>query len=163
MLCGFSAQKAGWRGSLLLKTNHQQRGIGLLEVLIALLLLSIGVLGAAHGQLRALQYTSSAAHATQASFLAYDMLERMRANASNLPDYAITVNAGCSDAPAAADILATDRQDFIRTVSCLLPGGYGAISIAGGHATVTIGWSEERIAAGSHTEFVVGSRISGEL
>lgn len=157
------AQAAGWRRSQLIICTHRQRGIGLLEVLIALLLLSVGVLGATLLQLTALGYTTSAAHTTQASFIAYDMLDRMRANTADLPGYAVSVAPGCNNSLTAPDILATDRQDFVRAVSCLLPRGYGEITINDNHATVTIGWSEARIVAGSSTEFSVSSRMVGEL
>ncbi len=163
MACTLFAQKTEQYRSQLIIGQRQQRGVGLLEVLIALVLLTIGALGAVRLQLKALQYTTSAEHTTQASFLAYDMLERMRANAAHLSDYAISVNSGCSDSPATVNILATDRQDFIRAVSCLLPGGYGEIRISGNYAAVTIGWSEARLVADGNTEFVVGSRILGEL
>lgn len=142
----------------MLSTKYQV-GIGLLEVLVALLVLSIGVLGAVTLQLKALRYTASAAYTTQASFLAYDMLDRMRANSTALSNYAIRVNPGCNDSAAASGILETDLQDFVGAVSCLLPEGYGSIAINDNHATVTIGWSEARIVTGDDSELVVGSTI----
>lgn len=154
MLCTFFTQT--------ISSIKRQQGIGLLEVLVALLVLSIGVLGAVMLQLSALRYTASAAYTTQASFLAYDMLDRMRANSTDLTRYALKVSSGCHDSPAAPDILTTDRQDFIRAVSCLLPDGYGNVAINDNYATVTIGWSEARIASGEHAEFVVGSKILGQ-
>ncbi|EZQ16028.1 type IV pilus modification protein PilV [Pseudomonas sp. G11-1] len=141
-----------------------QRGVSLLEVLVAVLVLAIGVLGAVSLQINALRYNASAAYNTQASFLAYDMLDRMRANADNLSSYTININSACADSSPGASILATDRQDFAHAVSCLLPGGYGSVAVNGNLATVTIGWSEERIvAAAGNTEFVISSMIRGDL
>ncbi|HIZ51575.1 MAG TPA: type IV pilus modification protein PilV [Candidatus Pseudomonas excrementavium] len=141
-----------------------QRGVSLLEVLVAVLVLAIGVLGAVSLQVNALRYNASAAHNTQASFLAYDMLDRMRANTANLSSYAINVNTACAASSPGASILATDRQDFAHAVSCLLPGGYGSVGINGNRATITIGWSEDRIVAASgNTEFVISSMIRGDL
>jgi len=141
-----------------------QRGASLLEVLIAVLVLAVGVLGAVSLQVNALRYNASAAHNTQASFLAYDILDRMRANADNLASYAINITSTCSAGNAGSSILAVDRQDFAHAVSCLLPGGYGSVVINGNRATVTVGWSEERIvAAGGNTEFTVSSMIRGDL
>lgn len=63
--------------------NHKHinsRGFTLIEVLIALLVLSIGLLGLASMQLSSIQYSNNAKQRTQATFLAYDILDRMRAN-----------------------------------------------------------------------------------
>ncbi|SDR70973.1 type IV pilus assembly protein PilV [Halopseudomonas litoralis] len=146
------------------RATFRQHGVSLLEVLVAVLVLVVGVLGAVSLQTNALRYNASAAHNTQASFLAYDMLDRMRANTDNLASYAISVSAGCTAAASGSSILATDRQDFAHAVSCLLPDGYGSVAINGNRATVTIGWSEDRIVASAgNTEFVVSSMIRGDL
>lgn len=63
---------------------HAQDGMTLIEVLVALLILSVGLLGAAAVQLNALKYTDSSLMTTQASFIAYDMLDRIRASAGVL-------------------------------------------------------------------------------
>ena len=63
---------------------RRQLGVSLLEVLIAVLVLAVGVLGAAQLQLAALRYNAGAAHATQASFIAYDMLDRLRISARRI-------------------------------------------------------------------------------
>lgn len=140
-----------------------QRGATLLEVLIALLLVAIGVLGAVLLQTSALRYSVSAADHTQATFIAYDMLDRMRANSANLSSYALTVTPGCVAVSAASSIIATDIADFSHAVGCLLPGGHGAVTISGQQASVALGWSQERIVAGGGTaSLVVSSLIGGD-
>lgn len=57
-----------------------QRGVGLIEILVAVLVLSIGVLGYAGLQLRALNSTSESHFQTQAAALAQDAVERIAAN-----------------------------------------------------------------------------------
>ncbi|QJD60324.1 type IV pilus modification protein PilV [Pseudomonas sp. gcc21] len=138
-----------------------QRGVSLLEVLIAVLVLAIGVLGAASLQLNAVRYSASAAHTTHASFIAYDLLDRMRANADELAAYAGSVSGACEqDAAAPATIIALDRADFARAVTCQLPSGEASIRVAADTATITISWSEARIVAGqADTEFVVSSIV----
>ena len=73
---------------------HAQDGMTLIEVLVALLILSVGLLGAAAVQLNALKYTDSSLMTTQASFIAYDMLDRIRASAGVLDQdlYDFTAN-----------------------------------------------------------------------
>lgn len=137
-----------------------QYGVSLLEVLIAVLVLAIGVLGAAALQLNALRYNASAVHTTQASFIAYDMLDRMRANADNLASYATTVDSCPTTSTTPGNIGAADLADFASAVGCQLPSGAGAIVINDNRATITISWSEARILADEpDTEFVVSSLI----
>ncbi|AQZ93527.1 type IV pilus modification protein PilV [Halopseudomonas phragmitis] len=138
-----------------------QRGSSLLEVLIAVLVLAIGVLGAASLQLNALRFNASAAHSTLASFIAYDILDRMRANYQQLDQYVTQISGDCQRVPAfAQDILARDLADLHEAVSCLLPGGTATVERQGARVIVTIAWSETRIVAGqTDTRFVVSSEI----
>ncbi|MGA9223012.1 MAG: type IV pilus modification protein PilV, partial [Pseudomonas graminis] len=62
------------------RIDARQQGTTLIEVLVALLVLAIGLLGAAALQLNALKYTDSSRLSSQASFIAYDMMDRIRAN-----------------------------------------------------------------------------------
>lgn len=72
------------------------RGFTLIEVLVALLVLSIGLLGLAALQNTALQFNTDSYQRTQATLLAYDILDRMRTNPS-------AVSAGNYDVPASSD------------------------------------------------------------
>jgi type IV pilus assembly protein PilV len=72
-----------------------QRGVGLIEVLITLVVLAIGLLGIAALQLLSKRTNFEAAERTIATQLAYDILERMRANPTALQTY-----AGTSDSAA---------------------------------------------------------------
>ena len=68
-----------------------QEGMTLIEVLVALLILTVGILGAAAVQLNSLKYTDSSRMTSQASFIAYDMMDRIRANSG--ADGALTSRA----------------------------------------------------------------------
>jgi len=59
--------------------KSRQVGMTLIEVLIALLILFISLLGSAGMQLNALKYTTSALTSTQASFIAYSTRDQGRA------------------------------------------------------------------------------------
>lgn len=61
-------------------TAHAQRGMTLIEALITLLVVSIGLLGVAALQVVGLQEGASAFRHSQATWLAYDMADRIRAN-----------------------------------------------------------------------------------
>lgn len=78
-----------------------QQGVGLLEVLVALVLLGIAVLGFAALQLRAINASLEASNNVQAVSLARDLAERMRVNRDGLATYrngytATTANNECA-------------------------------------------------------------------
>ena len=64
-----------------------QRGVGLMEVLVALLVLAIGVLGFIALQYRAVEATSESTYRVQAINLARDLAERIRVNRGALATY----------------------------------------------------------------------------
>jgi type IV pilus assembly protein PilV len=74
---------------------EQQRGVSLIEVLVSLVILSVGVLAVVALQLVAKRNNADAAQRTIAAQLAYDMLERMRANSApaRLNEYRTADNA----------------------------------------------------------------------
>ena len=78
----------GWKLRMRAGSKRAQEGMTLIEVLVALLILSVGLLGAAAIQLNALKYTDSSRMTSQASFIAYDMMDRIRANSG--ADYTVT-------------------------------------------------------------------------
>ncbi|WP_122752343.1 type IV pilus modification protein PilV, partial [Pseudomonas viridiflava] len=69
-------------------SKNAQEGMTLIEVLVALLILTVGLLGAGAVQLNALKYTDSSRMTSQASFIAYDMMDRIRANSG--ANYTVT-------------------------------------------------------------------------
>jgi type IV pilus assembly protein PilV len=66
------------------KINTKSPGFSLLEMLIALLVLSIGLLGVATLQIRGQQFNQVGYLRTQATFLAYDIMERIRINSDDV-------------------------------------------------------------------------------
>lgn len=63
-----------------MQTIQQQKGVTLLEVLIAVLVLAIGLVGTAAMQNKSLALNHGAYLESQATNLAYDIADRMRAN-----------------------------------------------------------------------------------
>ncbi|MEG5264731.1 type IV pilus modification protein PilV [Pseudomonas sp. JDS28PS106] len=139
-------------------TRRRQHGMTLIEVLVSVLILAIGLLGAAAIQLNALKYTDSATLSSQASFIAYDMMDRIRANvdgnatANGSADVLTTyLLRSISSAPTGTQTNAKDQDlaDFRANVE-RLPGGTGSINVETNRfVTVTVGWDDTRAAAAS--------------
>ncbi|HSH29207.1 MAG TPA: type IV pilus modification protein PilV [Thiohalobacter sp.] len=113
--------------------RRPQHGFTLIELLIAVVVLSIGLLGLAALQAQALRNNQSAYHRTQATILAYDMIDRARANRQgfdngnyHLPTATETpacLAAGCN----AAQMAGNDMFEWAALVNSHLPGGEGVI------------------------------------
>lgn len=124
-----------------MKQFKKQEGVGLIEVMVTVLILSTSLLGLASLQSRALQYNHSAYMRSQANILAYDMLDRMRASRGRLGDY----NLGVNDAPpvASGNQAQSDLIEWRQTLADRLPEGTGGISCdASSVCTVIIQWAE---------------------
>lgn len=142
----------------------EERGSSLLEVLIALLVLSLGLLGLARMQLENMRQTGNAAYRSQAALLAYDIVDRMRANPGAARGGAYDIGLGSSpggggdcrgagvdcDSGSMADF---DLGQWKNTLADLLPQGDGAVSYDGALFTVVIQWSESRQEGDPPTEF----------
>ncbi|MEZ1319550.1 type IV pilus modification protein PilV [Pseudomonas fluorescens] len=134
-----------------------QEGTTLIEVLVALLILTVGLLGAAAFQLNALKYTDSARMSSQASFIAYDMLDRIRANSG--ADYTVTPPTS-GNLNVARD---QDLYDFTSNITALLGStATGSVTLNQRVYTITINWDDSRAAneANTRRSLVVTSRAA---
>ena len=134
-----------------------QQGMTLIEVLVSLVILGVVLLGAAAIQLNALKYTDSSRISSQASFVAYDMLDRIRANP--LADYSAPSGVG-----AMSGIAQQDLDDFRRNILDFGgPTATGSIAMNGPHVTINLKWDDARA---SHPgtaplrSFVLTSRVA---
>ncbi len=155
-----------------------QRGVGLIEVSISLLVLSIGVLGLGSLQISAKRMGYEAIQRTEAAALAMDMFERLRANrvallaygtagvgeasGSQLPTPPTDCNGGsCSPAEMnnwdlwqweqALDGVATEGRagGLVRPTAC--------VTVSGRHVMVEIAWQGFRSLAVPTQESLCGA------
>lgn len=94
-----------------------QNGVGLIEILVALLVLAIGILGFVALQYRAVEATSEAINRVQAMNIARDMAERIRANRDGFAAYKTETSTAANQANFATDCNANtcsadDLADF---------------------------------------------------
>ena len=125
-----------------MQLQSEQRGAGLIEVMVTVLILSTSLLGLAAMQARSLQYNHSAFLRSQANILAYDLLDRVRLNRANMGSYDLAMAA---EPPATGTLAQNDIGAWHSTLKDSLPGGDGAIdcSAATRICTVEITWSEQ--------------------
>lgn len=118
-------------------TNTRQEGFTLLEVLVTILIVAIGLLGLAGMQTAGLRNNNDAYMRSQATLMAYDMADRMRANRQAFSEgvfhnivaqenTACLTVAGCADTTSMARHNVFEWQEAIQE---LLPGGQGWICI----------------------------------
>lgn len=74
--------------------KHTQSGVGLIEVMVAVLLLSVAVLGFSALQLRAISATDESLVRTQTLSVIRGLAENMRANSRQIGTYQTTINNG---------------------------------------------------------------------
>lgn len=134
------------------------RGFTLVEALVALLALSIGLLGVAALQLSGLRSNLSSAWRSQATYLSYDILDRIRANRNQRTLYATALGAPPTPGGVVTLDLAAWKQNLART----LPGGDGTVTVGGTDnavVTVTVQWQDERDPSADPLVFQTVSRL----
>ncbi len=131
-----------------------QKGLSLIEVMIALAVFSFGLLALAALMASGLKYNTSALHRSHATSQAYDMGDRMRANRlgldagyyNNLSDSGTDpdcIGSGCTPEQMAQ----YDSWQWNTDNARLLPEGVGTVSLKSsdsGIYTITIAWNDDR-------------------
>jgi type IV pilus assembly protein PilV len=147
-------------------------GFSLIEVLVALFVLAIGLLGLAMLQTTGLRFNTNSYSRSQATYVAYDIVDRMRANRTGFlaNAYHVPTNTAASTAISAfatcyaastckcdastctaANMAAFDLGKWYDQLYRLVPGAAAArdnneratIVQAGNVATITIFWQEQ--------------------
>lgn len=133
-----------------MKISTRQHGFTLLEVMVALVIFSIGMLGLAGLQAVSLQNNQSAYNRTLATMLAYDLADRVRNNASiNYASVTATNNnctaatANCSPSQMAADDMNQWKTALSKSDLLTAAGFINADATTGGY-TILIGWDQNK-------------------
>lgn len=145
------------------------RGFSLLEVLIALIVLSVGLLGLAGLQVSSMRYNLSANHRTQATNLAQQFIDmaksyrgaatagadarnhpnirRLATGLNNFSDGGSLSSVATDCNGATPDPLRCDRARWFNALRTQLPGGRARVVFEGppsGQITVEICWTDDR-------------------
>lgn len=141
------------------------QGFTLVEVLVALVVLAVGMLGLVVLLVEGLQGSRTAIEHTQAVNLAADIAERMRSNRAAASAYDTDegtpeprIDAACEEAAGPCDprsMASHDLRLWMDNVAATLPEGRGAVEVEQ-HApdarrgTVTIRWARTGAAPASY-------------
>lgn len=173
-ISSFQRYRAGADYRSFMRRTHGQRGAGLIEILVAVLVLSIGMLGLAGMQAAMLRNADSSLLRTQATVLAYDIMDAMRANAEAAGAGAYNrgtadeENDACEIPPEGTTLAERDLRDWMTRLKTTLgdsPATCGAIECTSPstddiRCTVTIQWDDSRALGGlTQTAVTVASRL----
>jgi type IV pilus assembly protein PilV len=118
------------------------RGFSLIEVLVSIVVLSIALLGTASLTAASLKSTNSSYYRSQATVLADDILDRMRANVTVARGGTYNITGNPPVVTAGSGTALFDVTEWTETVASTLPGGVGNVNVAAGTATITISWGD---------------------
>ena len=127
----------------------RQSGFTLIEVMVAVLVMALGLLGFALLQTMSVRYSQSANQRTHATNLAYDMLDQMRSNRLGAVEYTTATFSGGTDTACSRTIGTVTVANNITRWQCQVRAALGVgssatVTYAAGTATVTILWGDQR-------------------
>ncbi|BES69982.1 type IVa pilus pseudopilin TppB [Marinobacter nanhaiticus D15-8W] len=148
--------------------SYRQSGVGLIEVLIAVLVLSVGFLGMAALQSKALSNNNSAMVRSIGTIASYSILDAMRVDqtgvqAGDYDDFNVSVPAAwdapgdCSGLGSGGALARANQNQWCDDLGSLMgPGTKGEISAdGGGNYTITITFNDERATGGSASQTMI--------
>jgi type IV pilus assembly protein PilV len=128
--------------------NDMQKGFTLIEAMVAVLVITIAILGIALLQVTSMKQNASALNHSQAVWLSYDMADRIRANVSQFANYAgiDTDSSYSQDCMSAScnntQMINADAADWSSGLADL-PSGRGLITGDATQLVITVMWDDE--------------------
>lgn len=156
-----------------MQIGSRQRGVSLIEVMVAVLVFSLGLIGMAGLLVMATRSNHAAYLRTQASFLAHSMADRMRANPIgvwrgyyNNTKYPVSASQSCDAGCTPQQLAIHDQGMWSSQLTTFLPNVAASIACDnsgaayaptadqtamrppyGGNCTMSIQWSEQSVVA----------------
>ena len=130
----------------------KQKGFSLLEIMITLLIISFGLLGIAGIIINSLKNNQSSYSRTQASMLANDIIDRMRANRTTAETLPYPYNLAMTDAPSGSGVVFDDLDQWRKSLAAAMPSGSGTGSVnidVNKKVTVIVQWDDSRASGDS--------------
>jgi type IV pilus assembly protein PilV len=134
---------------------RQPRGVSLVEVLVSVLVVTLGLLGAAALQATALRNNQGSYERTQVSILSQSIFDAMRANLAGVTAGSYNSSGWVCVAPAAHSLAARDTARWINTLQGQIhAGACGRIHCENGVCTVSVRWDDSRTTGGDSAQVV---------
>ncbi|WP_372880679.1 type IV pilus modification protein PilV [Psychromonas sp.] len=139
------------------RKNRYQQGSSLLEILVAVFILAIGLLGLAALQANSLKNINNSQFRTLATTFAYDMAERMRSNQVGISEGgydAITASVSKPSCGPCTPVQLSQRDGYQWNQQISLPVMSGGLPTGSGTVTkinndpllfaITVAWQEQQ-------------------
>jgi type IV pilus assembly protein PilV len=124
--------------------SRSMRGVGLIEVMIAVLIMGIGLLGIAAMQATTLRNSQSSVERSQAVVQTYTILDSMRANLDAARNNLYNIGLTCT-VPAGGTLITNDQRFWLQTVQANLgTTACGQIECASNACKITLQWDDSR-------------------
>lgn len=139
------------------RSHLKESGTSMIEVIVAIIVISIGILGLGGLQVTSMKYQKTAGQRSEATQSAYDLSERMRANGAGVllnryvytTAYAATV-ASPPSIPVCSTSICTpleiadiDKAEWLHNLAARLSGGAGYVIVNGvGTYDLVVMWKE---------------------
>ncbi len=130
----------------------KQSGTTFVEILVSLVVVAIGIIGSINLQMSSIKTGINSQQRYQATLMAYDMAERMRANPGGVEaghyddiSYETDYEVDSGVALAASDFYKLDVSEWKDNLSNVLPGGEGQVQADGAvgqRFTIEIRWTQ---------------------
>ena len=133
-----------------------QRGVSLIEVLIAVLIMGVGLLGIAAMQATALRNSQSALERSQAVIMSYAILDAMRANRAAAIGGAYNTAMTCATPAVGSTLAQNDIRQWLISLKESMRGTDPAVLAAdasacgsvacgaGNRCTIVVQWDDSR-------------------
>ena len=141
---------------------RRHTGFTLSEILVTMLIISFGLLGIAGILAAGLKSDQSSYSRSQASWLANDIIDRMRANRATAEGAGLPYNLAIGTDPSGSTVPAVDLTDWRAELGAALREGTGGVNVdaATKKVTITVQWNDSRAAGGDTAQqFVVETKL----
>ena len=149
--------------------RNLQTGVSMMEALVTMVIVSASLLSLAFLQGVGLQFNNDALNRSQATVLAYDIIDRIRGNGviSTSTEAADYTSAPTETEIQSCDVgVATrqnDRNCWFRSLGALLPNGNGTIGVNGADFQIQVAWLDRKAGDNSTTDTQVECEAEGRV
>ena len=137
------------------RARRSQAGVSLVEVMVSVLVVTVGLLGAAALQASALRNNQGSYERTQTSILTQGIFDAMRANLAGVTAGDYNTSGYVCTAPSVVKLANSDVGRWITTMqSQIHSGACASIACAAGVCTVGVRWDDSRATGGSSAQTI---------